>query len=182
MRTAGRRFARFNTVSAGGFVVQIVTVAMLTRWLGQSDVPATALAVGAAIVHNFAWHCRWTWADRYRDTGTRRRLLATFVRYAAANGLVSIAGGVLIVAVLALEIGLHVVISNIVAVAVCGLVNYQIGDRVVFRPGRDTAAGWSRRIAASSVVRHDATAPVRYPAGESPQSRAPSPRPEASAG
>ena len=131
--TGSQRFARFNVVSAAGFVVQLATVAVLTEWLGVWSVAATGLGVGAAVVHNFLWHRRWTWQDRPDgSTGPAK----TFLRFATSNGLVSLAGNVLIVALLADAVGLDVVLANAVAVAACGLLNFQIGDRVVFRAAR----------------------------------------------
>jgi putative flippase GtrA len=138
-----RRFARFNVVSAAGFAAQLATVALVTRWLDVSNVAATGLGVGAAIAHNFLWHWRWTWADRVASPGgctaalgTSASFVRTFVRFAGANGAVSLAGNLALVAVLADAAGLDVVFANIVAVVVCGLLNFQIGDRVVFRATR----------------------------------------------
>ena len=131
--TGPDRFARFNVVSAGGFVVQLATVALLTRWLAVSSVAATGLGVGAAIVHNFLWHRRWTWNDREPGPAASGR---TFVRFAASNGFVSLVGNLVIVGVLADAGGVDVVLANVVAVAACGLLNFQIGDRLVFRDPR----------------------------------------------
>ena len=125
-----RRFIKFNTVSVAGFVVQLLTVALLTRWLAIPDLAATGAAVAATVVHNFLWHWRWTWADRATAPAGA---VATFLRFAAANGVVSLAGNVVIVAVVVHATGIDVVVANVVAVALCGLLNYQIGDRVVFR-------------------------------------------------
>ena len=132
------RFAMFNVVSAAGFVVQLTSIAWLTRWVGVSNVVATGLGVGAAIAHNFLWHWRWTWGDRTGPdgVGTNISLVATFIRFLAGNGAVSFAGNLVIVAVLADTIGLDVMLANVVAVAVCGLLNFQIGDRLVFRAAR----------------------------------------------
>ncbi len=38
--------------------------AALTLLLGPHYLVATALAVEMAVLHNFFWHRRWTWADR----------------------------------------------------------------------------------------------------------------------
>ena len=130
--TTARRFLRFNTVSAAGVVVQLLTVALLTRWLAVPDVAATGAAVAAAVVHNFLWHRRWTWADRVADPAGA---LAPFLRFAAANGALSILVNVVIVTVAVEATGIDVVAANVGAVALCGLVNYQIGDRLVFRDG-----------------------------------------------
>ena len=57
------RAARFAWVGAGGFVVQVAAL----HAFAAAGVPyafATALAVEVAILHNFLWHERWTWADR----------------------------------------------------------------------------------------------------------------------
>jgi putative flippase GtrA len=131
--TQAQRFAKFNVVSAAGFAVQLATVALLTRWLDVSNVAATGLGVAAAVVHNFLWHWRWTWGDR--EDGSDR-IGRRFLRFATSNGLVSLVGNLLIVGVLADAAGLDVVLANVVAVVVCGFLNFQIGDRVVFRAPR----------------------------------------------
>ena len=130
--TTARRFLRFNAVSAAGFALQLLTVALLTRWLAVPDVAATGAAVAAAVVHNFLWHRRWTWADRVADPAGA---FAPFFRFAAANGALSILGNVVIVTVAVEAAGIDVVAANVGAVAMCGLLNYQIGDRLVFRDG-----------------------------------------------
>ena len=136
--TAAHRFVRFNAVSAVGFAVQIATVVLLTRWLALPDVAATGAGVAAAVVHNFLWHRRWTWADRPAEPAGA---IARFVRFAAANGAVSIAGNLLIVAVIIQATTVDVVVANALAVVLCGLLNYRLSDRVVFRP---TPAGARR--------------------------------------
>ena len=93
--TTTRRLMRFNAVSAAGFAVQLLTVALLTRWMALPAMAATGVAVGVAVVHNFLWHRRWTWVDRAADSAG---MFATFLRFAAANGAISLAGNVLIVA------------------------------------------------------------------------------------
>ena len=130
--TSARRFLRFNAVSAAGFAVQLATVVLCTRWLGTPAVAATVAGVGAALVHNFLCHWQWTWADRLTSRGG---VLRAFLGFVAANGLVSLAGNVAIVAAMTHATTLGPVVANVVAVAVCGLLNYQIGNRVVFRAG-----------------------------------------------
>ena len=46
-----------------GFALQLGVLALLLR-LGLHYLAATALAVELAVLHNFAWHERWTWRDR----------------------------------------------------------------------------------------------------------------------
>ena len=51
---------------------------------------ATALAVEAAVVHNFLWHERYTWADRVQPSW--RKSLPRLLRFNLTTGGVSIAG------------------------------------------------------------------------------------------
>ena len=121
---------RFNLVGAAGYLLQVLVLAGCTGWLGWHYLPATAAAVGAAIVHNFAWHVRWTWADR-RCTGAR--LARAFVWFAGGNGAVSMAGNLALMPVLVELASAPVLAANAIAVAVCGLANYWISDNVSFR-------------------------------------------------
>jgi dolichol-phosphate mannosyltransferase len=127
--TAWRRFARFNAVSAVGIGVQLVAIWALTA-MGMHYLPATALSVASAVVHNFAWHRRWTWSDRVRHRGGWAAQLA---RFWMANGLVSLAGNLVVMAVLVSALGVPPLAANVAAIVCCGLVNYWLGDRFVFR-------------------------------------------------
>jgi putative flippase GtrA len=134
--TSGVRFARFNGVGALGVAVQLATVGALIGWLDVDEMIATAAGVAAAVVHNFVWHYRWTWADR-----SRGRPFAALSQFALANGLVSLAGNVLIVWGLVATTPVHGVAANAVAIAVCGLVNYWVCDRIVFSGSRLPGSG-----------------------------------------
>lgn len=127
--TTRARLGRFWGVGLLGFVVQSATLAGLADLLLLPLPMATAAAVGAALVHNFLWHRRWTWADRREGT----HALAAFGRFVAANGLVSLAGNVFLVTVLAGGLGIATLTANAVAVAACSLVNFALGEAVVFR-------------------------------------------------
>lgn len=125
-----RHFVRFNATSVAGLVVQLATLWLLIHQCALHYLVATATAVAVAVVHNFVWHWRWTWADRRLAPGL---LVARFWRFAAANGTVSVAGNVLMMPMLVDGFGLAPVPANVVAVAVCGLINFWLADRVVFR-------------------------------------------------
>lgn len=125
------RFVRFNLVGAAGFGVQLAVVFLLSHvesgFSRTVQVAAvTAIAVEAAILHNFVWHERWTWADR---PAAGRGRLARLGAFHLANGLVSIVGNVVIVRLLA---GVNPIAANAIAVAICSLVNFAAGDRLVF--------------------------------------------------
>jgi putative flippase GtrA len=57
------RWAAFNAVGLAGVAVQLACLALLVH-AGSHYLAATALAVEAAVLHNFLWHQRWTWRDR----------------------------------------------------------------------------------------------------------------------
>ena len=127
-----KRFTRFNVVGALGIAVQLACVAALVHGGGVDPVTATAAGVMAAIVHNFAWHVRWTWRDR---AIARSAVADVFTRFVAANGAVSLIGSVALMPILAGVLGLPAIPANLVTIAACGLVNFHLGDRIFERQG-----------------------------------------------
>lgn len=124
--------------------MQFVVLTGLTGGPGLDYRLATALAVAAAVVHNFAWHRGWTWADR----APGRPTAVLFSQFALANGLVSLAGNVAGMWLLVGGAGMPVLPANAVVIAFCGLANYWLADRVVFgNPGRDRPGARKCRIA-----------------------------------
>jgi putative flippase GtrA len=96
MGTSGlfQRWIRFNGVGALGSGLQLAVVALLVRAAGVHYLWATAAGIEAAVLHNFCWHERWTWAERRagRGTAVARRL----VRFHAANAVISLAGSLML--------------------------------------------------------------------------------------
>ncbi len=139
------RWLKFNLVGAVGIGMQLATLAAL-RSLGVNYLLATALAVEAAVVHNFLWHERFTWADRV-TVGAResfRRLL----RFNLTTGAVSIIGNLLLMSLLVGQAHLNVLLANALTIASCSTFNFLVSDRVVFRP---SCWGDGRRARPSSV-------------------------------
>lgn len=64
-RATGLRLLKFSAVGAIGVGVQLGALAVLHA-MEITYLPATALAVECAVIHNFLWHRRFTWADRSR--------------------------------------------------------------------------------------------------------------------
>lgn len=135
--TRRSRFLRFGSVGALGVGVQLATATALVHGADVHYAVAAPLAVGAAVVHNFLWHRRWTWAER--------RLPETawvdFWRFAGANGLVSVVGNLVVTAALVDGFGLPVVVANAVAIACCSLANFRFADLWVFRANETFRSG-----------------------------------------
>lgn len=124
------------SVGAGGFAVQGLALSALAA-AGLPYPVATALAVEAAIVHNFLWHERWTWADRTgeREAGLKARnheRLARFVRFNGSTAVISIAGNVALMGLFVGSLGWPLLPSNLLAVLTLSLLNYASADRLVF--------------------------------------------------
>jgi len=58
------RWCKFNFVGGIGIGVQFAALFLLKGVLHLNYLAATAIAVEAAVVHNFVWHEHFTWADR----------------------------------------------------------------------------------------------------------------------
>jgi len=91
---------------------------------------ATALAVETAVVHNFLWHERYTWADRVHPSW--QKSLPRLLRFNLAAGGVSIAGNL---ALMKLMVGLghmNYLIANAIAIASCSLLNFMVSEEWIF--------------------------------------------------
>ena len=125
---------RFYTVGAVGVVVQLAALTILKSGLHLDYLPATALAVEAAILHNFFWHERWTWEDRTRSTGAGRT--GRLIRFHLTTGALSILGNLAFMELLVGRLGVPYLLANAIAIALCSVLNYLAADRLVFRPLR----------------------------------------------
>ncbi len=125
------RWLAFNSVGALGIVVQMSMLFLLVSIVGMNYLPATAMAVEAAVLHNFFWHENWTWADRAMIRSNRwfRRL----IYFHLANGLFSLAGNLLLMRIFVGTLGMNYALANIFAIALCAVMNFLAGDRFVFR-------------------------------------------------
>ena len=134
-KTLGRRWLKFNFVGGLGVGVQLAALSLLSS-AGVWYLGATALAVEAAVVHNFLWHQRMTWRDR--ATPLLRHLLGRFLRFQAANGAISLVGNLLVMRLLVGALHLPVLWANLGAIAACGAVNFVVSDRLVFVPAEES--------------------------------------------
>ena len=139
------RWMKFNFVGAIGIAVQLAALWMLTG-LGVQYLLATTLAVEAAVLHNFLWHERFTWADRVSRRGPEAGI--RLLRFNLTTGAVSIVGNLLLMRLLVGEAHLQPIFANLIGIAACSLVNFLVSDRWVFRP---VAASGSRPFQSARI-------------------------------
>lgn len=129
--TALRRWLKFNLVGAGGVLVQLGLLQAWMHFALGNYLLGTAAAVEGAVLHNFGWHCVYTWRDR-RWSNTAE-IWARLLRFHLSNGAVSVAGNVLIVHTFVGALGVPVLVANAAAIVACSAVNFFLGDRWVFQ-------------------------------------------------
>jgi len=122
------RWLKFNAVGAGGIVVQLATLAVLRSALKMEYLFATSLAVEAAVVHNYFWHQRFTWADR-----TERNSWLRFAKFNLTTGVFSILGNVLLMRTFVGAAHLNYFLASILTIATCSIANFLVSDRFVFQ-------------------------------------------------
>jgi putative flippase GtrA len=129
-RGLGVRWLKFNLVGGIGIGVQLGALALLVGLLKVNYLWATALAVEAAVLHNFVWHERYTWRDRTRTApgGTLGRL----VRFNLTTGVLSIGGNLVLMRLLAGRLGIQYLVANLVTIGVCSLANFAASHWLVF--------------------------------------------------
>ena len=150
------RWLKFNLAGAVGMVVQLAALAVLNRWLPGHMLCATAAALELTLLHNFVWHVHYTWRDRRpqdplsstaqssqlmafngtplsspTDTSNRLRQL---LRFHLSSGVVSLAGNLVLMQLLATHAHLPLLISNAIAILCCSVANFCLAHRWAFGP------------------------------------------------
>jgi putative flippase GtrA len=128
-----RTWLKFNAVGVIGIGVQLLVLTLLTSGVNLNYLLATVLAVESAVLHNFVWHERWTWIERTR--GKSGGLTGRLIRFHLANGLISIAGNLVLMWLLVSHLKLHYFVANLIAIGTCSIVNFLASDRLVFIQG-----------------------------------------------
>jgi putative flippase GtrA len=127
------RWLKFNAVGALGIGVQLAVLLALKSGLHLAYLSATALAVEAAVVHNFLWHERYTWADRVQPSW--RHSLPRLLRFNLTTGMFSILGNLALMKVMVGLGQINYLAANGTAIAVCSLANFLLSDGIVFANG-----------------------------------------------
>ena len=123
------RWIKFNLVGAAGIGVQLGMLWLLTG-LDVGYLLGTVLAVEAAVLHNFFWHERFTWADRSRRHGCDSVL--RLLRFNLTAGAVSVGGNLLLMRLLVGGAHLQPVVANLISIVGCSAVNFLLSDCWVF--------------------------------------------------
>jgi putative flippase GtrA len=124
------RWLKFNAVGALGIAVQFAILLALKGGFHLSYLSATALAVEAAVVHNFFWHERYTWSDRVQTSW--RKSLPRLLRFNLTTGGVSIGGNLALMKLLVDHLDMNYLVASAIAIALCSLANFLVSDYVVF--------------------------------------------------
>jgi putative flippase GtrA len=129
------RWLRFNLVGGIGIAVQFVALVLLKSVFHFNYLAATAVAVEAAVVHNFVWHEQFTWSDRVQASW--RRSLPRFARFNLTTGAVSILGNLALMRVMVGYGGMNYLLANALAIALCSLANFLVSEHWVFEETAD---------------------------------------------
>jgi putative flippase GtrA len=152
------QWCKFNLVGGMGVVVQFAALFLLKTALHFNYLAATAIAVEAAIVHNFVWHEQFTWVDRATSapqstSGAEaqnlvKRLFAALkrcatqslcgsslrrlLRFNLATGAVSILGNLALMKVMVGEGHMNYLLANAIAIILCSMANFLVSKNWVF--------------------------------------------------
>jgi putative flippase GtrA len=135
------RWCRFNLVGGMGILVQFAALFVLKSLLHFNYLASTAIAVEAAVMHNFVWHEQFTWADRTRPDRTRsdpttpswRKSLIRLVRFNLTAGAVSIVGNLALTKVMVGIGQMNYLLANGIAIALCSVANFLVSEEWVFQ-------------------------------------------------
>lgn len=121
-----RTLFRYNAVGLAGVFVQLAMLNLLERQFHLHYLLATALAVETAVLHNFWWHWKWTW-------GARKAPATALLRFQSTTGVLSVAGNLCGMKLLAGLAGWPPVPANLATIAGLYVFNFLVADRFVFR-------------------------------------------------
>jgi putative flippase GtrA len=124
------RWLKFNAVGALGIGVQLAVLLTLKSGFHLSYLTATALAVEAAVLHNFLWHERYTWSDRVQPSW--KKSLPRLLSFNLTTGGVSIAGNLALMKLMVGMVHMNYLLANAIAIVLCSLANFLVSEEWVF--------------------------------------------------
>ncbi|HEX3682542.1 MAG TPA: GtrA family protein [Bryobacteraceae bacterium] len=131
------RFLRFSLIGLLGAALQLSSLHLMSKRFHLRDLLAAPLAVELALLHNFAWHERFTWSDRSLTSLSQRAV--RLWRFHLANGLLSLLGNTVVMYCLVDRLKAPVLPAAAAAIALCALANFLLADRWVFKPAASAA-------------------------------------------
>jgi putative flippase GtrA len=123
-----RRWMRFSLVGMAGIGIQLGVLWICTSLMRMPAVLSIAVAVEAAVLHNFTWHERWTWRGLPAD-GRWRRL----ARFHVSNGFVSVGSNIALTMLIRQNPAIPLLAANLLAIAMTAILNFALADLWVFR-------------------------------------------------
>jgi putative flippase GtrA len=130
-----------------GIGVQLAVLLTLKSGFHLDYLLATVLAVELAVVHNFLWHERYTWADRVQPSW--QTSLPRLLRFNLTTGGVSIAGNLAVMKLLAGVGHLNYLVANGIAIVVCSLANFLLSEGWVFAREKGESRNLRAKLAGS---------------------------------
>ena len=127
------RWLKFNAVGSLGIGVQLAVLFGLKNGFHLNYLASTALGVEAAVVHNFLWHERYTWADRVLPSWQKSPL--RLLCFNLANGGISLIGNLALMKGLVGLAHMNYLAADAIAIVFCCLANFLVSDEWVFRVG-----------------------------------------------
>lgn len=129
-----QRFGKFFATNLTGTAVDTVALWLLSRLVFESHVGryvvAPTISFELALINNFIISYFWTWAGRVGRSPAE--FLYRFALYNQSAALVFLLKLILLNAI-AFFVDIDVVILNLLALIVTGLINFFLQDRFVFR-------------------------------------------------
>ena len=124
------RWCKFNFVGGIGIAVQFAALFFLKGVLNFDYMLATAIAVEAAVVHNFVWHEQFTWSDRVQPSW--QTSFPRLLRFNFTTGAVSILGNLALMKVMVGQGQMNYLLANGIAIALCSVANFLVSEQWVF--------------------------------------------------
>lgn len=125
-----QRWLKFNFVGGIGIGVQFAALFVLKGMFHIDYLVATALAVEAAVIHNFIWHEQFTWSDRVHPSWCTS--IPRFLGFNLTTGAVSMLGNLALMRVMVGEAHISYLAANAIAIATCSIANFLVSDGWVF--------------------------------------------------
>ena len=129
------RVLRFQLVAWGGTLVNLGVLWLLKGGLKIPLLPAGALAIETAIIHNFTWHYFVTWKDRVH--GTAMDYFLRLVRYNLVTASVDFAVNLGTLWALVTFAGVHYLVAALFGMLAGPLFKYFANEFFIFRRARN---------------------------------------------